>query len=334
MSKGFWADRPVLVTGATGLLGSWMCSELVERGASVVALIRDHVPHSAFFYRQLDRQVRVVHGELEDYFTLERTLNEYEIETIFHFGAQTIVGAANRSPRATFQANIMGTVNVLEAARQSALVRRVVVASSDKAYGEQATLPYTEEAPLTGRHPYDVSKSCTDLIAQSYFHTYRLPVCIARCGNLYGLGDQNTNRIVPGTIYKYWQGEPPIIRSNGTMTRDYFYVRDAVMAYLTLAAAMDDEQFWGEAFNFGTEQPVSVLDIVQRIGHIMGCEAITPTILGEANNEIPHQWLACDKAHRLLQWSPAYDLDRGLAEAIPMIVQYFEDNRPASSRKN
>ena len=235
----FWTDRPVFVTGATGLLGSHMVAELLDRGANAVCLVRDQVSQSHFQRLGLDRRAVIVRGSLEDYPLLERALNEHEIDTVLHLGAQTIVGTANRNPLATFEANIRGTYNLLEAARRNGKkVKRVVVASSDKAYGAQPVLPYDEDAPLTGRFPYDCSKSCTDLIARCYFETYRLNVCITRCGNLFGPGDLNWNRIVPGTIRSAIRGERPIIRSDGHFIRDYVYVGDAVAAYLDLAEQM------------------------------------------------------------------------------------------------
>jgi CDP-glucose 4,6-dehydratase len=259
----FWNGRNAFVTGATGLLGSWLTEELVRRGANVVCLIRDWVPESKMVDSGLLSRVNTVRGELEDYNLLVRTLNEYEIDTVFHLGAQTIVGTALRSPLSTFEANVRGTWNVLEACRTcSTLVKRVLVASSDKAYGEHEQLPYTEDFPLHSRFPYDVSKACAEFIALSYFHTYRTPVAITRCGNLFGGGDLNFNRLIPGTIRSALLDEAPVIRSDGKFIRDYFYVRDAVDAYLALAERLPDDRFIGQAFNFGTETPVSVLGLV------------------------------------------------------------------------
>jgi CDP-glucose 4,6-dehydratase len=262
----FWSRRNVLVTGGSGLLGSWMVEALVGQGANTVCLLRDWVPASRLWAEGLMNRISVVRGELEDRDLLVRTLNEYEIETVFHLGAQTIVGTASRSPLSTFEANIRGTWNLLEACRVCPkLIRRIVVASSDKAYGEHPTLPYTEDAPLVGRYPYDVSKSCADLITFSYWHTYRLPVTVTRCGNLFGGGDLNFNRLIPGTIRSALMDEAPVIRSDGTFIRDYFYVRDAVDAYLQLAERLPDGQFVGQAFNFGTETPMSVVELVDRM---------------------------------------------------------------------
>ena len=261
--------------------------------------------------------VRTVRGELEDHLLLLRALNEYEIDTVFHLGAQTIVGTAARSALSTFEANIRGTWNLLEACKAcSRFVQRVVVASSDKAYGSHDVLPYTEDFPLQGRFPYDVSKSCTDLITFSYYHTNRLPVAVTRCGNLFGGGDLNFNRLIPGTIRSALLGEAPLIRSDGTFVRDYFYVRDAVDAYLQLAERLPDERFMGEAFNFGTETPMSVVELVGRILAVMGMEELQPRILNEASHEIPKQYLDCTKARRMLGWRPSYSLDEGLAATV------------------
>jgi len=312
-----WKARKVFVTGASGLLGSHMTEELLRRGASVTILLRDWVPASRLASEDLFSRVHVVRGELEDLDLLVRTLNEYEIETVLHLGAQTIVGTASRSPLSTFETNIRGTWNLLEAAREnSRLVRRVVVASSDKAYGEHEQLPYTEDAPLQGRYPYDVSKSCTDLISLSYFHTYKTPVAITRCGNLFGGGDLNYNRLIPGTVQSLLAGERPIVRSDGSFVRDYFYVRDAVAAYLDLAGAMDDERFHGQAFNFGTETPLSVLELVELISRAMGRGDLKPVIQNQATHEIPRQYLDCSKARKWLSWSPRWTIEQGLGETI------------------
>ncbi|HEU4630949.1 MAG TPA: GDP-mannose 4,6-dehydratase [Gemmatimonadaceae bacterium] len=313
----FWRERPVFVTGASGLLGSWLVEELVRRGARVTCLVRDWVPESRLMEGELLARVRTVRGELEDHALLLRAINEYEIDTVFHLGAQTIVGTAARSALSTFEANIRGSWNLLEACRAcSRLVTRVVVASSDKAYGSHDALPYTEELPLQGRFPYDVSKSCTDLIAFSYFHTYRLPVAVTRCGNLFGGGDLNFNRLIPGTIRSVLLGEAPVIRSDGTFVRDYFYVQDAVEAYLQLAERLPDERFVGQAFNFGTETPLSVIELVERILQLTGRPELRPRILNEATHEIPRQYLDCTKARRMLGWRPAYSLDEGLLATI------------------
>jgi CDP-glucose 4,6-dehydratase len=319
-----WKDRHIFVTGATGLLGSWLVDELLKRGATVTCLIRDWVPGSHLIGSGLMGRTNVVRGELEDYGVLLRALNEYEIDTVFHLGAQTIVGTASRSPLSTFEGNVRGTWNVMEACRgYSRMIERVVIASSDKAYGSQDRLPYTEETPLQGCFPYDASKSCADLISLSYFHTYRTPVAIARCGNLFGGGDLNFNRLVPGTIRSALRGEPPIIRSDGTLIRDYLYVRDAVHACVQLAERLPDERFLGQAFNFGTEKPVSVLDMVSIILDLLDKGSLVPRILHEATHEIPTQYLDCSKARRMLDWRPTYTLEVALRETIAWYRNYL-----------
>lgn len=321
----FWRDRAVLVTGCTGLLGSWLTHELLTQGAQVVGLIRDGVPKTNFVRLGLRERMGVVQGPLEDYALLERTLNEYEIEAVFHLAAQTIVGTANRSPLSTFEANIRGTWNLLEACRNSPLVQRVLVASSDKAYGAQPDLPYREEAPLQGRHPYDVSKSCADLIAQAYWHTYRLPVCVTRCGNLFGGGDLNFSRIVPGTIRSALRDEEVVIRSDGRMRRDYIYVQDAVDGYLLLAEKMLEAGCRGEAFNFSQERPQTVIEMAAAILRLMGQPERPLRILGQTHGEIPDQFLAADKARGRLGWAPRRDFEQGLRETIAWYEEYFRD---------
>jgi len=312
----FWQDRSVFVTGCTGLLGSWMTQELVNRGAKVVGLVRDWVPQSRLFTEGLSQKIVTVYGRVEDIATLERTLSEYEIDTVFHLAAQTIVGVANREPLGTFEANIKGTWNLLEACRRVGGVSRIVVASSDKAYGDQEILPYDETTPLQGEHPYDVSKSCADLICRTYFVSYNLPVCVTRCGNFYGGGDLNFNRIVPGTIRSILRGERPIIRSDGSYIRDYFYVKDGVLAYLHLAEQMERQEIWGEAFNFSNELQITVLELVEKIIGLMDRKDLEALILNQVKNEIIHQYLSAQKARRLLNWEPEYSLDEALKETI------------------
>ena len=312
-----WSGRRTLVTGATGVVGSWLVKDLLARGAAVVALVRDADPQSELLRSGDIARTTVVSGELEDPRTVERAVNEHEIDTIFHLGAQTLVGVAHRNPLPTWEANIRGTYHVLDAARRHAdRIRAVVVASSDKAYGESDRLPYTEDTPLAGRHPYEVSKVCTELIAGAYRHTYGLPVAIARCANIYGGGDLNWSRIVPATIRSLHRSERPVLRSDGSYVRDYMYVKDAAASYLLLAEALDDEALHGEAFNFGTDDPLTVRELVDRIGSRMGANGIEPQILDTAVGEIREQTLDASKARRLLDWEPAYDLDRGLDETI------------------
>ncbi len=311
-----WRYRPVFVTGCTGLLGSWLTAWLVERGAMVVGLVRDGVPRSNFYGLGLAERVVTVRGAVEDYDLIERTLNEYEIEVVFHLAAQTLVGIANENPRSTFSTNIAGTVNVLEAGRRARRLRAMVVASSDKAYGAQAELPYREEAPLMGRHPYDVSKSCADLLAQAYAASYRTPVAITRCGNFFGGGDLNWNRLVPGTIRALLDGERPLIRSDGTMRRDYIYVQDAVGAYALLAEKLLAGDAIGSAYNFSNESPLTVLEMATLLGRLVGREDLRPIVLDEATNEIPQQFLSAARARKELGWKPEHTLEDGLAETI------------------
>ncbi len=318
----FWVGKNVLITGCTGFLGSHMANELVLLGANVTGLVRDRVPRSNLFSTEAYKKINLVYGELEDRDLLERVLGEYEIDTVFHVAAQAIVGVANRNPIGTFETNIRGTWNILEAARRSPLIKRIVVASSDKAYGDQEQLPYDESMPLCGKHPYDVSKSCTDLISQTYHKTYGLPVCITRCGNLFGGGDLNFNRIIPQTIRSIEKGEPPVIRSDGTFIRDYFYVEDAVKAYLLLAEKMNDLKLEGEAFNFSNEIQLTVLELVNKILELMKSD-LKPVILNQGSNEIRHQYLSAQKAREVLGWNPAYTLEEGLLKTIAWYRNYL-----------
>ncbi len=325
-----WRDRNVLVTGATGLLGAWLVEELLHRGANVICLVRDWVPGSRLVRERIIDRVTVVRADLVDYEALVRALNEYEVDSVFHLGAQAIVGTASRSALSTFESNVRGTWTLLEACKTvSSLVRRVVVASSDKAYGAHDKLPYREDAPLIGRFPYDVSKSCTDLISASYFHTYRVPVAITRCGNLYGGGDLNWNRVIPGTIRSVLRNERPIIRSDGTFVRDYFYVRDAVGAYIDVAERLPEEGIVGEAFNFGTETPFSVMEVVRQILAVMGRTDLEPVVLNQASHEIPKQFLDCEKAGRILSWKSSFSFAKGLEETIPWYERYLKESDAA-----
>jgi CDP-glucose 4,6-dehydratase len=323
IKKGFWLDRPTFVTGATGLVGGWLVRRLLEAGADVVCLVRDWVPQSELTQSGLIERVKVVRGDVREQATLERALGEYEIDTVIHLAAQTIVGIANRNPISTFEANVAGTWALLEACRRSPLVKQIVVASSDKAYGEHEVLPYSEEAPLVGRHPYDVSKSCADLIAQSYAQTYGLPVAVTRCGNFYGGGDLNWNRIVPGTVRSVLRGQRPVIRSDGRFVRDYFYVEDGAAANMTLAEALArSPELRGEAFNFSNEIQVTVLELVERLLKLMGSD-LEPDIRNEASNEIRHQYLSAAKARRVLNWGPLFTLEEGLRRTVEWYTNFL-----------
>jgi CDP-glucose 4,6-dehydratase len=317
VASDFWKDRRVFVTGATGVVGSWVVRGLLAHGALVVALVRDADPQSEVYRNGDINRVSVISGCLEDFKTLERAINEHEVETVFHLGAQALVGAAHRFPLHTFESNIRGSYNLLEACRvHSRFVRGVVVASSDKAYGSQPQLPYTEDMPLLGRQPYEVSKSCTDLIAQSYFHTYGLPVGIARCGNIYGGGDLNWSRIVPHTVRSFLRGERPIIRSDGTFVRDYVYVKDVVRSYMQVAECLDDPRVQGQAFNFSPERAVTVLELVGILQDLMHCQHLSPDIQNVAQGEIHSQYLSSEKARSMLGWRPEFTLEKGLSETI------------------
>ncbi len=322
-SNPFWQDRSVFVTGATGLVGSWLVRRLLELGADVICLVRDWVPQSELVQNHLIDRVKVVRGDVTDQVLLERILGEYEVNTVIHLAAQTIVGIANRNPISTFETNITGTWALLEACRHSPTVKQIVLASSDKAYGDHDQLPYTESTPLQGKHPYDVSKSCADLIAQSYFVTYGLPVAITRCGNFYGGGDLNWNRIVPGTIRSVLRGQPPVIRSSGKLIRDYFYVEDGAIAYTTLVEKMaQDSSVHGQAFNFSNEIQVTVIDLVGHILKLMDSN-LEPNILNQASNEILHQYLSAAHARDTLGWQPSFSLEDGLFRTIAWYKQFM-----------
>ncbi len=314
--KDFWLDRPTFVTGGAGLVGQWLVRRLLSMGADVVCLVRDWVPQSELVRKGLLDQVKVVRGDVRDQALLERVLGEYEIDTVIHLAAQTTVPVANRNSVSTLETNIAGTWALLEACRRSPLIRQVVVASSDKAYGEQPELPYREEMPLQGRNPYDVSKSCMDLIAQMYAHTYQVPVVISRCGNFYGGGDLNWNRIVPGTIRAILRGRRPVIRSDGRYVRDYFYVEDGAAAYTLLAEKLaENRALSGEAFNFSNEAPLTVLELAGKIIELMESE-LELDIRNEATNEIRYQYLSAEKARRILGWEPLFTLEEGLKRTI------------------
>ncbi len=326
LSTSFWQDRPTFVTGATGLVGAWLTRRLSEAGADVVCLVRDWVPQNELMRSGAVDRVKVVRGDVCDQALLERVLGEYEVDTVIHLAAQTIVGIANRNPISTFETNIAGTWSLLEACRRTPTVKQIVVASSDKAYGDQPVLPYDETTPLQGRHPYDVSKSCADLIAHTYAVSYGLPVAITRCGNFYGGGDLNWNRIVPGTIRSVLRGQAPVIRSDGQFVRDYFYVEDGAAAYMLLAERLAaDPSLRGEAFNFSNELQITVLEIVQRILDLMG-STLTPDVRNEASNEIRLQYLNAAKARRCLQWEPLFTLDEGLQRTIQWYKDFFADD--------
>jgi len=321
--KDFWRDRSTFVTGATGLVGGWLVKSLVAAGADVVCLVRDWVPDCEMIRSGHLDKVKVVRGDIADQELLERALGEHEVDTVIHLAAQTIVGIANRNPVSTFEANIAGTWRLLEACRRSPRVKQIVIASSDKAYGDQPILPYDETTPLQGQHPYDVSKSCADLISYTYAKSYDLPVTITRCGNFYGGGDLNWNRIVPGTVRSILRGQAPVIRSDGSFIRDYFYVEDGAAAYMLLAENMaKNPGLRGEAFNFSNELQVTVLDLTHKILDLMGSD-LEPEVRNEASNEIKHQYLSAAKARRILDWEPLFTLDGGLEKTIRWYTEFL-----------
>jgi CDP-glucose 4,6-dehydratase len=322
----FWRDRPTLVTGATGLLGGWLTRRLVESEASVVCLVRDWVPRSLLLGGPLASKVTMVRGDVRDQALLERVMVEYEIDTLMHLAAQTIVPIANRNPVSTFETNIGGTWTVLEACRRSPKVKQIVYASSDKAYGESDELPYDESAPLRGSYPYDVSKACGDRIAQSYAATYDLPVAITRCGNCFGGGDLNWNRLVPGTIRAALRDERPVIRSDGTLVRDYLYVEDAAATYTLLAEQLaSDSKLRGEAFNISNELRMTVSEMVERILDLMG-KGAQFDMRGDAPNEIQHQYLSAERAQLVLGWAPRFSLEEGLKRTIEWYTAFLNQS--------
>ena len=322
MDKINWKGMNVLVTGADGFIGSHVAKTLIEKGAEVTSIVRDIKKTNNIDILNLRNKINIVHGDLINFECCERSLNEYDIGFCFHIAAQTIVRRANRSPLSTFESNIKGTWNVLEASRISKTIKGLIIASSDKAYGQQKKLPYSENSPLIGYFPYDASKVCAEILARCYFMSYNLPLAITRNANTYGPADMNLSRIIPDVITGLLKGEQPVIRSDGTPERDYLYIKDAVNAYLTVAENMHRKEVLGEAFNFGTNKPISVLKLYKKIITLMG-KNIKPKILGEAKNEIDKQYLDSSKAKKILNWEPKYDLDSGLREAIDWYKNYF-----------
>lgn len=316
-----WLDRRVLVTGASGFLGSHLTEALIERGADVVVLVRDEIPPTPIV-QAWATQVSLIRGDVRDQTLLERILGEYEVVTVFHLAAQTIVGVANANPSSTLDSNIRGTWALLEAIHRSPAVEQVVVASSDKAYGTQPNLPYTEEMPLLAVHPYDVSKACADMLAISFYHTFAVPACVTRCGNFFGPGDTNWNRLVPGTMRSLIRGERPIVRSDGTPIRDYLYVRDGALAYLCLAEAMIvNPKIIGQTYNFSTESEITALDFVRLVAEVIGRPDLEPDVRATASNEIPHQFLSARKARAELGWAPQF----AVREALEITARWYTD---------
>ena len=320
-----WEKSRVLVTGADGFIGSWVAKELVVKGADVYTIVRDIKKQSNIDVLGIRKSINIIHGDLANFDVCSRVTKEYEIDICFHLAAQAIVKTANVSPLSTFDSNIKGTWNLLEAARLSKFIKGIVVASSDKAYGVQKKLPYTEESPLLGFYPYDASKACADILARCYAKTYGLPIAVTRNANTYGGGDLNFNRIIPDTIRSVLNDEQPLIRSDGTPERDYMYIKDAVSAYLTLAENLHRKDVQGEAFNFGTGKPICVRELYNKIIKLMG-KRMKPKVLGEAKNEIDRQYLSIEKVKRVLKWEPKYNIERGLKETIGWYKQFFKKN--------
>lgn len=319
-----WKEKNVLVTGADGFIASWIAKDLVDRKSNVITIVRDiKKPRISLDFLDIRNKITIVQGDITDYSLVQRVFNEYSIDTCFHLAAQAIVGTANRSPVSTFDSNIKGTWTILEAVRNSKKIERVVVASSDKAYGDQKKLPYTEDMPLLGIYPYDASKVCTDVLSRSFAKTYGLPIAVTRCANIYGGADLHMDRLIPGTICSVLKGETPAIRSDGTPERDYMFIKDAVNSYLVLAENLGRKEVRGEAFNFGTEKPISVLELFNKIINICG-KNVKPKILNEAKNEIQRQYLSTEKARKILGWSIKFSLDEGLKETVQWYKEYLK----------
>ena len=319
-----WEGKNILITGSTGFVGFWLTKKLIEEKANVISIVRDQVPESPFFFTGLSKMVKVINGDIIDFNLVNRVFNEYEIDSCFHLAAQPIVTIANRSPIPTFETNIKGTWNILEVGRTCGTLERMVIASTDKVYGEPIKLPIEEDHPLLAIYPYDASKSCLDILSRTYAKTYGLPIGVTRCCNIYGGGDINFTRIIPGTIKSVLLGKSPVIRSDGTPIRDFIYVDDAVEAYLTIAENLNREEIKGEAFNFGSNSPISVLDSVKKIIKISG-KKLEPEILGKSNpkGEIDRQYLSSKKAEKLLGWKPKVNLEEGLKRTIKWYQDFF-----------
>jgi CDP-glucose 4,6-dehydratase len=320
----FWKARTTLVTGGTGLMGGWLVKQLLVEGAEVVLLVRDQVPNSMAVREKLLDHCVVVRGSLADFSVLRRTMQEYSVDTVFHLAAQPIVGVAKADPMGTLEANVQGTWHVLEAARSTASVKQIIVASSDKAYGDSDNLPYVESHPLAGRYPYDCSKSCADLISTMYATTYRLPASVVRCANLFGGGDLNFNRVIPGVIQATLRNEPFVIRSDGKFVRDFLYVKDAALGYMFIAERLaGNGALIGEPFNLSLESRLSVLDVVDVVLGLMERQDLEPVILNQASAEIREQYMDCSKARRMLGWAPRYTFAEGIRETIAWYAQHF-----------
>lgn len=328
-----WAGAPVLVTGAQGFIGSWVAERLLREGARVLVLDRPPAAPSRFALRGLHERCTAVPAALQDVDSLRAALEEHGVVAVFHLAASALVGAANSSPLKTFEVNVRGTWSLLEACRTAAVVpARIVVASTDKAYGSHDDLPYTEAHALCPRYPYDTSKACADMLARSYAHTFGLPVAVTRFANVFGGGDFNFSRLIPGAIRALLDGEPPVIRSDGRAQRDFLHAPDAAEAYLAIAASLDDPALHGRAWNAGIGQPVSVLEVVRSLSAIAGVE-VQPDVQGRGTppGEIDRQWLDCSEIRTRLGWAPAWDLQRGLRVTYEWYARELAPSRRRSS---
>ena len=319
-----WKNRNVFVTGADGFIGAWLVKRLVEEQANVIVLIRDLKGQATYKLLNLENKVTQVQGDLADYNLMARVMNEYSIDTCFHLAAQALVQIANRSPLSTFESNIRGTWNILETCRNTKTIKRIIAASSDKAYGAQKNLPYTEDSPLLGLYPYDASKACSDILARSYAVSYDLPVAVTRNANTYGGGDLNFSRIIPDAICCILQGKEFLVRSDGTPEREYIYVEDAVDGYLSLAEAVDKKNIRGQAFNFGTGDVINVVSLFRKIAKLCARPKAKMKILGAAKHEIDRQYLSAEKAAKVLKWKSRHDLDAGLKQTIKWYKKYLK----------
>ena len=323
MNRKFWKNKNVLITGNEGFLGSNLTKILISADANIVGLDIEVKRKNTLFNKEDYKKIVTVKGSVADYNLVKNIISKYKIEVVLHLGAEAIVGKCIKNPLLTFSSNIEGTWNILEVCRNSKTVKSIVTASSDKAYGSHKILPYKEDASLHGDHPYDVSKSCADLIAYTYFHTYGLPVAITRCGNIYGPGDFNFSRIVPDTVRCMLANKPIEIRSDGKFTRDYVFVEDIANGYILLAEKLNVLKLGGEAFNFSDENPITVIELVKKLYQLDGKKP-NYKILNQAKYEIKHQYLASQKARKILKWKPEFTLETGLKKAINWYTKYFK----------
>ena len=318
MKKEFWDGRNVLVTGAGGFKGSHLVEELSKTDANIISLVRDFDPRSYFETEGLGKKSTVVIGDIKDPVKIADIMSRYDINSVFHLGAQPLVTTALRNPKETLESNIMGTVNVLEAARLYSNATEILVVSSDKAYGPCDKLPYSETERLQGRAPYDVSKSCADLIAQMYAKVFDMPVTVSRCANVFGPGDLNLDRLVPGIMEAVIKGKALNIRSDGKMIREYIYVKDSVDGYMTLLENIDKTR--GEAFNIAGKEILSVIDAVNRVSSALG-QQVSMNILNKAKAEIGEQYLDGSKIKNLLGWEPETPFDDAVRQTYDWYKQ-------------